>query len=693
MPVFSLRKSQSCCYFGSFFYSFLGYAQEGNLQDSIKYIEPVVISGTTFLQKLSETPIPIKVIDAKQIMHTGNKRLSEVLQEQTGMVLTHNHGTGIQIQGLGAEYTLVLINGMPLLGRVAGTLDLSRISVQNINRIEIIKGPSSSLYGSDALAGVINIITDDIRETEAQISLRAETHTTLDLAAQVGVKKENLSIDLSANRYSSEGYGSEGDEYSQTVNPFQTYTYTAGLKYKLSPKLKLNIFSRLYNENIDVKTTFNQQKIKGATQTWDYNIAPELVWSPRENLSSALRFYYSGFKNNTHLHFVDKALDFDDTFYKEQYYKVEYFTDFKRNKKQHFTLGLGSIFQDIAATRYDDKKNATQYYALAQMKLKPMERWQILAGIRYDSHSVFGVQWNPKLAMDFKIADFVTLKASVGKGFKAPDFRQLYLNFTNSLIGYSVLGTQEVEAAIAKMEAQGIINQKLVEPSVVSGLKAEYSWAFNFGGELVPIKGIKLSLNVFRNNVENLINTIAIAKKNNGQSVFSYQNLDRVFTQGLEGELYWKIGDSWLVSGGYQYLEAKDVSVLDKIKNGTISTGENDAGQLIKLKPHHYFGILGRSKHSFNAKIFYQDKKGLFANFRTIYRGRYGFSDLDGNGIINNKRETAPDYFLMNVSVGKRFAQRYTVQMGVDNLGNYTNTYYTPEFSGRLCWLRFSMKL
>merc|ERR1712224_608011 len=93
----------------------------------------------------------------------GNSiRLNDILNEQTGLVTIPDFGggEGIQLQGLDSQYTLILVDGVPLVGRSAGTLDISRVTVGNIKQIEVVKGASSSLYGNDALGGVINIITE-----------------------------------------------------------------------------------------------------------------------------------------------------------------------------------------------------------------------------------------------------------------------------------------------------------------------------------------------------------------------------------------------------------------------------------------------------------------------------------------------------------------------------------------------------
>ena len=108
--------------------------------------------------------MPVTIIDRKTIDLMGSRRLDEILIVQTGIAIVNNisggaRSVGVQMQGFGSEYIMVLIDGQPMVGRNNGNFDLSRISVSNIERIEIIKGASSSLYGSEALGGTINIIT------------------------------------------------------------------------------------------------------------------------------------------------------------------------------------------------------------------------------------------------------------------------------------------------------------------------------------------------------------------------------------------------------------------------------------------------------------------------------------------------------------------------------------------------------
>lgn len=139
------------------------YSKAQNGVDSLKsnQLKEFVVTGTKTERSIATLPLPTQVITNEAIRKTGLSRLNELIQEQTGLLTVPDFdgGEGIQMQGLDAAYVMILIDGQPLLGRSAGTLDLSRISLNNIEKIKIIKGASSCLYGSEALAGVVNIIT------------------------------------------------------------------------------------------------------------------------------------------------------------------------------------------------------------------------------------------------------------------------------------------------------------------------------------------------------------------------------------------------------------------------------------------------------------------------------------------------------------------------------------------------------
>src|SRR5690625_1377308 len=175
--------------------------------------------------------------------------LSDVLAEQTGMQIIDNHGSGIQMQGFDPAYTLIMIDGKPLIGRTAGTLDLTRVSVRNVKQIEIVKGPSSALWGSEALAGVVNIITTRGYEPfSGGVTTRYSRFNTLDTGADLSVDIGGWRSDLFINHNRSGGYSLNPNSISQTVPEYgrTTLSYRAGVG--LSDRVELEGSVRFMSE-------------------------------------------------------------------------------------------------------------------------------------------------------------------------------------------------------------------------------------------------------------------------------------------------------------------------------------------------------------------------------------------------------------------------------------------------------------
>src|SRR5690606_37747334 len=124
---------------------------------------------------LADVPVPTEVVSAEEIRRSGASDVAAVLVERTGIQLQGGHpaGSGLMLQGLGSERVLVLVDGQPFIGRLSGQIDLSRLPAAVIERIEVVKGPQSTLYGSEAMVGVVNVITRPVGERDEH-GLRVE---------------------------------------------------------------------------------------------------------------------------------------------------------------------------------------------------------------------------------------------------------------------------------------------------------------------------------------------------------------------------------------------------------------------------------------------------------------------------------------------------------------------------------------
>ncbi|MFA6087845.1 TonB-dependent receptor plug domain-containing protein [Mucilaginibacter sp.] len=655
-----------------------------------KKLKEVVITATRTAKYLMNVPMPVSTISNKEIKNRGLVRLNEILNEQTGLsVLPDAHGQGIQIQGFSPDYTMIMLDGMPLIGRTTGILDLSRITTNNIEKIEIVKGPVSSLYGSEAMAGVVNIISaTPALGTSGSLAARYGTNNNVDISLNGAYATKRLSVSAFANRYSSSGYSLQPQSGSPTVSPFYGYTLNGRLTYKFSDRTNFKIQARNYTNTADNNFTVDSGQVTGKGKETDLNINTALTHRFSDKFTGELRFYHAAYSTKSNLNYIATGTAYDQTYFNQEFNRAEAQGDYQWLKNLRLTGGAGGQYESVVATRYNKKQTFNSGYAYGQADWTLFTKLNIIAGGRFDTHSVYRSQFSPKLAASYQLSEKFVLLASTGKGYKAPDFRQLYLNFTNAVVGYSVFGYEEAYNEVLKLEAQGQIQSILIDPATLQKLNAESSTAYNFGYRYRPIANLMWTVNVFRNNIRDLIDSQPIAIKTNGQSVFSYFNIHDVYTQGAETDISYSLLKNWTIAGGLQYLEAYDQSVLDKIKAGQVFGLDPATRETIKITKSQYGGLLNRSKYMANARIAYQDdKSGIITSVRAIYRGRYGFSDLDGNGIVNRDDEYVKGYVLFNASVSKLFYHnQLRLQVTAENLGNYKNTAAISNLPGRLMY-------
>ena len=221
------------------FSSVLFIYSKGQLKEDSLFsqsLDNVVVTATRTPRLMGNVAIPVSVINAKTLYQAGSLRLNDILAEQTGINIVDNFGKGVQVQGLSSEYTLILVDGEPLIGRTGGVLDLSRISVRNIRKIEIVKGPSSSLYGSEAMGGVINIITDGSGVNKSDFGLRYGRFNTLDGSYNFSRRFKKTDVTASVNYNRSAGYSLKPNQQQKTVEPFWKTVQQLSLNHQLSQR-------------------------------------------------------------------------------------------------------------------------------------------------------------------------------------------------------------------------------------------------------------------------------------------------------------------------------------------------------------------------------------------------------------------------------------------------------------------------
>ncbi|UNY99781.1 TonB-dependent receptor [Zhouia spongiae] len=689
----SLNKNNFIIYFFALI-SVPFYSQsEKPVPDSLQTerLEEVIVTATRTKRQLSSLPLPAQLISKREIAQINSMRLNDVLNEQTGLITVPDFGggEGIQMQGLDSQYTLVLIDGVPLIGRSAGTLDISRIAVGNIKQIEIVKGASSSLYGSEALGGVINIITEDPGSgVNGNISSRYGSFNTNDTGASVGYSNRQLAASFFLNRYSSEGYDLDKSDALKTVDPFTNYTFSSKVKYELNDKSSFMISGRYYTQNQDYVAS---EELKGESNIDEFNTHLKLDHDFNTKWKGYLELYATNYKANEYLNDSNQSR-YSESNFDQWLWRPEARILFKPHKNDSFIAGIGTNYETLDRTDFSENPKFTSPYIYAQYDANITEKLNVILGARFDNHSEYSSQFSPKAAVRYEFSKKLAVKGSVGYGFKAPDFRQLYFDFSNAAVGYTVLGYNAVVTAIQRMEEEGQISKIVVPLSEFENeLKPENSIGINLGLDYRFSSTVKFNMNLFRNNIEDLIDTRVIAGKTNGQNVFSYYNVHKVYTQGLEFNATWMPDNNLKLSGGYQLLFAKDKEAEEAFKNGEVYARNSNGS--FKLDKSDYFGLYNRSRHMANFKIFYQIPAwSMNMNIRGTYRSKYGLYDSNGNAYLDKYDVFVDGYSVWDIALNKTILKNYTLGVGIDNAFGFTDTQNISNISGRIFYGKLNIK-
>ena len=478
-----------------------GFCHKGNAQlnDSIKTLEMtgVVITATKSEKPLVELTVPATIISKEEILSSGHSRLNEIINEQTGLVTVPSFGggEGIQLQGIDSDYTLILLDGLPLIGRVAGNFDLSRITLGSVERIEIIKGASSSLYGSEALGGVVNIITNKNHKEgfQSNLSYKYGSFKTQDANTEIRYGKNDFSLSTNLNYYSSDGYDLIEGDNQKTVEAFNNFTGDISLNYNNNTLGLINIKFRTFLEKRDGTVFITSPGLSAKSNTSENNVTIRHKKQITEKTSTFLDYYRTNF-NNEESNILNNVLQnntFDQTLE-----RIDLRFAHLLNKAS-LTAGIGLNNEFLERTNISTKPKLKSQFIYFQYDWILNKKLNVVSGLRYDKHNEYKSQLSPKISFKIDLSNRFNIKGSIGSGYKAPDFRQLYLNFSNSSSGYIVLGANILEQTIKSLQE----NEELLiynEPEN-NKLNSESSNSYNLGIQYYVNSNFPLEINFFRN--------------------------------------------------------------------------------------------------------------------------------------------------------------------------------------------------
>ena len=421
---------------------------DSSLTDRTYNLNPVVVTGSGHHQRLKSTATPVHVLSAQEIREQGITNFGDALTRMLPQVsmAPNSMGTFLRLNGLGNKYILILINGQKLSGDISNNVDLSRINMSRIKRIEILDGAASSLYGSDAIGGVINIITD--QPTQQLVSVTSDTRVS-----GKGQLTESVNLDIYKNGFGSytsfthdraDSYQNKNLEYikgsdtetQQTIAPLFTgyRSNIIGQKFTYSPNQHLALNAGL---DYSYKITDRPDTRADITGGTDYEMRYKGF---RWNLGGIYKFTA---KNSLQANFTV------DRFRYGKEYDVETKTyaigDYVQSKKQRTMEGelktilglmegsttiLGADWRKdwLEATSGNINQHAWTLAAYAQHEQRFLQILTATLGLRYTNHETFGSQLTPKVVLMAAPGDF-RFRATYSAGFRAPGLDEIYYRY------------------------------------------------------------------------------------------------------------------------------------------------------------------------------------------------------------------------------------------------------------------------
>ena len=589
-------------------------------------LDTTVVTGTRTEHRYVDSPVEVQLITAQDIADSGAGDLAELLEREGGVHVSRVAGRGntsIEIQGLSSEHVLILVDGRRVIGRIDGAIDLARLRTANIERVEIVKGPASALYGSDALGGVVNIITraggdggrltlrgddDDNREVFGNLGWSAADWT----GNLSGGYVDAASFDLDPDTATVDGPDAEG-RYFSTHN-----RWTPGERLRLDARFDYALDD---SQRLDGGTAGKLYDVRKRTEELRAALAPRIRFNADSLLS--LDAYYTRYYDQ----YVSEQRGSDDNDVDErttdQLYTVSAQLD-QRLGRHALSLGLEHQYEELEADRLDQTGERDRQAVFVQDELRLLDsRFTLVPGLRYDRDSQFGDQWSPKLSLRYDLGEDWIVRAGYGRGYRAPDFKQLLLRFENAAVGYRVDGNP--------------------------GLRAERSSGYNLGLSWYAGASSSLSLSVYHNEVDELIEIVQVEA--GPPTIYSYRNVSRARLTGADLQTEFRPLSALRLRLGYGWLDAEN----------------RDTGAPLS----------GRAEHRGNAEIRFEQPRYALA-LRGVWIGAREFAvELDTSG-PPTAAGTAEAYALYDLRGEWSGWSWLDLALGIDNLFDEGDPQYLP---------------
>jgi outer membrane receptor for ferrienterochelin and colicins len=494
----------------------------------------LVVRSTRAQRAGDQVASRILVLDEEDLANMGAQNLGEALDTLPGVRVQQGYrGAELSLRGLDPQHTLVLVDGQRLSGRTAGAVDLSRISLQDVVRVEVIKGPQSALYGSDAMGGVVKITTrggsntPQVRGQLAVASSLGQGTPTMDadLGASGGKDALSGSIDLGLHGgqalMDTDGVHTAADQWRQG-----DLSLSGAWRPESGPQLRVrSAYSARMLAGVDSANGGASLDRTVGTETQVNQLG--LSWAGERSLTT-VRAGYSLYLDQ-YLSDQRKAVDLD--LYersREDLWEGGLLHE-RSSPLGVVSVGADVLVQQLQADRLEGAGNRSRISPFAQLEYRPIENLLVVPALRTDLDSQFGRNLSPKLSALWYAPGPLQLRVSYGQGFREPSFSEQLLRFSNPSAGYQVEGNPD----LGPESSQGL-DVELRRPIGPFGLSAAGWWTL-------------------------LDDMIAVddGVTDTSGTTYRYVNVDQARTRGVE--LGFSVDDGpWSLQLDYVYTQSVD---------------------------------------------------------------------------------------------------------------------------------------
>ena len=613
-----------------------------------------VISGTGLIGEADDSPIRTEVISAKQLEFMQAKVLTDALQYSSGLKVqrTVKQGSKVSMQGIDANYVLVLKDGLPFIAPTGSETDLSQISLAGIERIEIIKGSGSALYGSSAMGGVINLISKESEVSQIELDLQQGIYAQ---GAEEGLQQHSLFASqlLGQQKLSLQAFFKDSPEIDlnkQTQAADGAQQSLKNLELRLDHHHGKGYFTNANSMSYVRLNYMSDEKLKaknpiiypgqGAFAS-DYKTD-----SDKTSLDAGVRqlsspLFDQGALMMRYEHFSEQSgnrdtlsIDKNQRTVDTQLFKFEsQFNNQLQIARQLHSISYGLSYQQNTMEQNKiggditeiDNKSSTTVELYIQDDVITQSWGEFVPGLRVQNDSDFGFHSNAKMNWMKELSSyhdiFTKFRISYGQGYRTPDLKQRFYKFDHSNIGYVINGNENLK------------------PEESHNINATYTMS-HFDN--------RLEFSAYFNDYKNKIETVYSGQVD-GISQNNYQNVGRAITQGYDISLTLQPTSNFYWQQSLAYLATKNL----------------DTGERLESQP--LWSYKTQFNYSFNHKLVLS----LYGNLELdSYKGKF---DSDKDDVVDSIRATTQNLIqIWDTRASFRINSYLQLTAGIDNLLNET---------------------